>query len=101
MHQIAKTFGVALTGTANAGRSSYVEGENFSGLAVVDGAWKLIVKTMARANVSESDGDVAEWSGVQLFNLKDDLGEKNNLADKYPDKVAALKKLLQQIKDGK
>lgn len=31
---------------------------------------------------------------LELYNLKDDIGERNNLAAKYPDKVAELKKLL-------
>jgi hypothetical protein len=28
-----------------------------------------------------------------LFNLKDDIGEKNDLAEKYPEKLAELEKL--------
>ncbi len=32
----------------------------------------------------------------QLFNLKDDLGEQNNLIEQYPEKVEELKRLLQQ-----
>ena len=32
---------------------------------------------------------------VQLFNLKDDFGEKNNLAEKYPEKVAELARRLE------
>jgi hypothetical protein len=31
--------------------------------------------------------------------LKDDIGEKNNLAKQYPEKVAALELLLKQIKE--
>ena len=30
----------------------------------------------------------------QLYNLKDDIGEKKNLADAYPDKVKELDQLL-------
>ncbi len=32
----------------------------------------------------------------ELYNLKDDIGETNNLADKHPDKVDALKKYIKQ-----
>jgi len=34
----------------------------------------------------------------QLYDLKSDIGEKNNLADKYPDKVKELAGLLQKIR---
>jgi hypothetical protein len=37
----------------------------------------------------------------QLYNLKKDIGEKNNLAAKHPDKVDELKNLLQQVMQGK
>ena len=44
------------------------------------GDWKLI--------------EFFEDNNFELYNLKDDLGETTNLADKYPEKVAELKKLL-------
>ena len=37
----------------------------------------------------------------QLYNLKDDIGEKNNVANQFPEKVAALELLLKQIKEKK
>jgi arylsulfatase A len=39
--------------------------------------------------------------GPQLYNLKDDIGEKNNLANQYPEKVASMALQLQQIMDKK
>ncbi len=44
--------------------------------AIRDGDWKLV----------QTRNDPA----VQLFNLREDIGEKNNLADKRPDKVKEL-----------
>ncbi|MEN8250929.1 MAG: N-acetylgalactosamine 6-sulfatase (GALNS), partial [Bacteroidota bacterium] len=44
--------------------------------AVRQGNWKL---------VSPKEGV------IELYNLKDDIGEKNNLAHKYPVKTTALK----------
>jgi arylsulfatase A-like enzyme len=35
-----------------------------------------------------------EDNRVELYNLKDDLGEKNNLADKMPDKAKELREML-------
>ena len=37
----------------------------------------------------------------QLYNLKNDIGEKSNVATKYPDKVKELDKLLESIKADK
>lgn len=52
------------------------------GSAVRDGDWKLI-----------------EWfepgRGLELYNLKADIGEQNNLADKNPGKTLQLHTLLQ------
>lgn len=50
--------------------------------AVRDGEWKLI-----------------EWyedGKLELYNLKEDIGEKNDLAAKMPDKVSGLHKMLQE-----
>jgi len=37
----------------------------------------------------------------RLYNLKDDIGEKNNLASKFPDRVTAMDKLIENhIRDA-
>jgi len=33
---------------------------------------------------------------VELYNLKDDLGQKNNLAKQHPEKLEEMKQLLKQ-----
>jgi hypothetical protein len=43
------------------------------------------------------DLKLIEWyedDRAELYNLKDDLGEKNDLAARMPDKVAELRKML-------
>lgn len=52
------------------------------GAAVRLGEWKLI--------------EFFEDHRVELYNLKNDIGEKNNLAEKEPDKTAELLKLLHE-----
>jgi len=47
------------------------------GAAIRDGDWKLI--------------ELWEWDGIELYNLADDIGEKNNLAESMPEKVAELR----------
>jgi len=49
----------------------------WNGRAMRDGPWKLII-----------DGPGAK--GVGLYNLDEDLGEQNNLAEKHPERVRAM-----------
>lgn len=47
--------------------------------------------------VRAGDFKLIEWfedGSIELYNLKDDIGEKNNLAEKMPVKTAQLKKML-------
>jgi arylsulfatase A-like enzyme len=49
--------------------------------AIREGDWKLIYEF--------------ESENISLFNLKEDIGETNNLADKFPEKT---KQLLEKLK---
>jgi len=53
------------------------------------GDWKLRV-------TSGSKKDKARQQ-IELYNLIEDIGEKNNLAENHPDKVAALTKRMQEL----
>jgi len=47
--------------------------------------------------VRDGDWKVIEWyedGSLELFNLKNDIGEKHNVAKQHPDRVAAMHKLL-------
>ena len=46
------------------------------------GPWKLVQKT---------DDQTADGERLELYNLEDDLGERKNLVDQYPDRAKALK----------
>ncbi|MEX0321700.1 MAG: sulfatase [Puniceicoccaceae bacterium] len=59
-----------------------------SGISVRKGDWKLIRRFKE---------DPRYWEGmVELFNLKDDLGETRNLAKQMPEKVAELGRLIDE-----
>jgi arylsulfatase A-like enzyme len=51
------------------------------GAAIRDGDWKLVQSY--------------EWETVELYNLKEDIGESNDLAEKYPEKT---QELLEKLK---
>jgi arylsulfatase A-like enzyme len=60
-----------------------------AGVSVVQGDWKLIRRFWERP---------AEYEGRrELFNLKDDVGEKTNLAGKMPEKVKELDTLIDRF----
>jgi len=55
------------------------------GSAIREGDWKLI--------------EFFDSGRAELYNLRDDLGEKNDLAAKMPDRVAALRRRLAEWRD--
>ena len=56
------------------------------GKVIRDGAWKLIATKGGRG----FDADRKVKYSTELYNLEDDLAEKNNLAEKMPEKVKNL-----------
>ncbi len=73
--------------------------------AIRDGDWVLIdAKTGAQRQPSEAwfkKHNVPAYSGqpVGLYNLREDIGQRNNLAEKQPEKVKELQALLKKIRD--
>ena len=74
--------------------SASVQSTILQGNAIREGDWKLIspLKVM---NFLENGGS-GNW---ELYNLKEDIGEKKNLADQYPEKVERLKRLLKSSEE--
>ncbi len=58
---------------------------------IVEGDWKLILPDPGLApEVFVGDSIVAVHEGIELYNVKDDPHEKNNLADEQPERVRHL-----------
>ncbi len=80
----------------------YYNGTNLQ--AVREGNWKLHLPRTPRDQPFWSKEPSHKWKGFvkldefQLFDLDNDLGEKNNVADRYPDIVARLKKHAAEIR---
>jgi len=86
----------ALLGKSGKGRESLIE--EGGALAFVKGDWKYIQphkgpKVFKLVNIASGYEEEP-----QLYNLKNDISEKNNLASKYPELVKQLSKELEKIK---
>ncbi len=66
--------------------------------AIREGCWKLVL-CPGSGGWAKSDADAAEEGLpiVQLYNMTDDPGEKNNLHGEYPEKVREMITLLEKI----
>jgi arylsulfatase A-like enzyme len=88
-----------LLGESKRGREVMLE-EAFT-FGIRKNNWKYIAPTMEEhAWISETkniEGGIS--TNPQLYNLENDPGEKNNLAEEYPEKVKEMESLLQAIKD--
>jgi arylsulfatase A-like enzyme len=68
--------------------------------AIRNGEWKLILwpGSAGWSYPRDQDLDTMEaYPPIQLFNMKDDIGEQNNLYETYPEKVEELKAALKKI----
>jgi arylsulfatase A-like enzyme len=86
----------ALLGKSNTGRESLVE--EGGALALVKDDWKYIAphkgpKVFKLVNIASGYDEEP-----QLYNLKKDISETNNLASKYPELVKQLSEELEKIK---
>ena len=105
----------ALIGETEAGRNTLVEqGANLAliqgnsnnrpnnaSLALIHNNWKYIPPNNGPANTNPKLTNIETGNSPQpqLYNLKDDIGERNNLAEKYPEKVKEMEQLLKTIAD--
>ena len=89
----------AYLGQDKKGRESIVE--DAGTLAIVKGKWKYIMPSDNATYDAFVDIELGNSLLPQLYNLKKDPSEKNNLANKYPNKMNELARDLEKIKDLK
>jgi arylsulfatase A-like enzyme len=84
-------------GKDNKGRDYVIE--QASTLSVVEGYWKYIATSnydnplMLHVNI-----EPGIMTQPQLYNLKDDIGERTNLAAEHPDKVDSLASIIEMVR---
>ncbi|MES2003280.1 MAG: sulfatase-like hydrolase/transferase [Bacteroidota bacterium] len=86
----------ALLGKSAKGREILIE--QGGALAIVKGNWKLIEPRNGAAKDMLTNTELANLPQPQLYDLANDIGEKNNVASKYPELVKELTALLEKIK---
>ncbi len=67
--------------------------------SIIVGDWKYIAPGSGRAYDALTDIELGNDPEPQLYNLKKDIGEKINLAGKYPKKVAELSAELERVEN--
>lgn len=88
----------ALLGKSGVGRPVNVEQNNGGVLALVQDGWKYIEPHKGPVLMKEVNIETGFDAQPQLYNLKTDKGEKNNLAARHPEKVQQMAAALEQIK---
>ncbi|MGV3764629.1 MAG: sulfatase family protein [Chitinophagaceae bacterium] len=85
-------------GKTTKGRTVYVE--QGGALVLLAGDWKYLPPNNGAPNTNPSLTNIETGNAPypQLYDLKNDMGEKKNLADQYPEKVKEMDALLKKIK---
>jgi arylsulfatase A-like enzyme len=85
-----------LLGKNKQGREWLVE--HSGRLTLLKGEWKYIEPGEGPRIQTNTNTETGNDPSPQLYNLKSDIGEKNNVARQYPDKVQEMSQLLQKIR---
>ena len=94
-----------LKGQAKTIRDHHVHNTNRNGYAIRSGDWILInsktgyVSRVDKAWLQKRSYPADDKAKVELYNYVDDPGQKHNLAEKNPEKVAELQELLAKVRE--
>lgn len=83
----------AFLGKSEKGRDVLIE-QGLKNLAIIKDSWKYIPANDGKPLDELVNIETGNSKEPQLYNLSEDLGEKNNLAAKFPEKVKELSALL-------
>jgi arylsulfatase A-like enzyme len=86
----------ALLGRTNTGRDHLVE--HAGTLSLIRGDWKYIEPSKGRRMNVSTNTELGNDPQPQLYDLKDDLGEKDNVATEHPRRVQEMAALLRKIR---
>jgi arylsulfatase A-like enzyme len=86
----------ALLGRDQTGRAFIVE--HAGTWSLVQGNWKYIEPSKGQAYAKFTNTELGNDPTPQLYNLSNDLGERKNVANQYPDRVQQMKQQLDIIR---
>jgi len=86
----------ALLGEDDRGRDWLVE--HAGSLALIEGNWKLIAPGNGPKINRNTNTELGNDPAPQLYDLAEDIGEKNNLASQNPERVQAMVERLRKIR---
>lgn len=92
----SQNYLATLTGEDKKGRDYVIEASG--SLSISDGEWKYITPNKGPAYNKLTNTELGNSEDEQLYNLHEDVGEKQNVAEKYPDKVKEMKQILEREK---
>lgn len=79
----------------------YAVEQNLNGtLGIISEGWKYIEPSDGVVFNRNAGIEMGNLPRPQLYNLSSDIGEKNNLAGEHPDKVTALRDMLEQVRQN-
>lgn len=84
---------------AKKGREYVIEQSLNNTLSIIQGDWKYIEPGNGPKISIPTNIELGNNQKPQLYNLKTDIGEKNNLADKHPAEAHKLADLLKKVKE--
>jgi len=87
-----------LLGKSDEDRAHIVHQGN-SAMALIEGDWKYIAPSNRPSYNKNTDIETGANPEPQLYNLKDDIGEINNLAGENPDKLKEMEELFKKINE--
>lgn len=68
-------------------------------LSLIQGNWKYIEPSNGQKMNFLTNTELGNLAQPQLYNLKADIGERNNLASKYPEEVKNMAAMLKKIRE--
>ena len=87
-----------LLGNSSKDRDYLIEQPANHALAIIKDGWKYMSPSNGSPFMDGVNIETGYSKEAQLYDLKTDPGEQNNVADKYPQRVQQLKALLDQVK---
>ncbi|MGL5682621.1 MAG: sulfatase-like hydrolase/transferase [Marinifilaceae bacterium] len=87
----------AFTGKSKKGREELVLEGSITNLILRQGDW-VYISPMREPGYCVKETESGRTKQPQLFNVKSDIGQQNNVAEKYPERTEQMEKRLEQIR---